>query len=560
MHRTLARTAPWGLVAAWLLSALPAPARAQFVAPPTPAAYALRNVTLVSAAGARRPGMDLVVRGDRIVALGPGLTVPPDAEVLAGDSLLVYPGIVDGWGAVTFAFPRDSVDRTLLRSWDPPRAVHGFLPHRRVFDVLAPTTEELAALRRKGVVAVAVHPVEGLMPGRGALLLLRGGPAAPGGAAPGAARLAIEPVLGPVLTFRGTRGFYPATGMAVPTFFRQAFLDATRAAQLAQATPRGAVPPPYDADHAVLQDVLAGRVPAFFVADDVEHIRHVLRFADAYRIRPILLGGAEAWQLAAELAQRDVPVLVSLDFPEPVRWKPDAKPDSAPLPAAVRERRDLEERYANAGRLAAAGVRVALTSGGKADIRAAARKAIEHGLREEDAVRAVTLAPAQLFGYDQLATVAEGAPATFIVTDGALFGERTKVRYTFVEGVLEPGDTASAAAADSAAATARDSIAGTWAFEAKAGAGDAIRGTMTLALTGTRLEGSVDMGELGTATIRSGSLAGNRIALNLAVTSGGQSLSIDLDGTVEGNTMSGTGTGPTGPFEWTATRTPEGAR
>lgn len=568
MQKTLARAAHRGLAAA-LLAVAAAPAAGQFVNPPPPAAYALRNVTVVAPDGARTTGLDLVVRGERIVALGRGLTVPPDADVLAGDTLLVYPGIVDAWGAVTFSFPRDSLDRSKLRSWDPPRSVHGFLPRRRVFDVLAPAADELVALRQKGVVAVAVHPTEGLMPGRGALLLLRAGdPAgalastgATGATGAAAARLAIEPVLGPVLTFRGTRGFYPATGMAVPGFFRQAFLDATRAAQVAQATPRGAVPPPFDADHAVLQEVLAGSVPAFFVADDVEHIRHVLRFADEYRIRPVVLGGAEAWQVAPELKRRDIPVLVSLDFPEPVRWKPDAKPDSAPLPAAVRERRDLEARYANAGRLAAAGVRVALTSGGKAetDIRAGVRKAIEHGLSEGDALRALTLTPARLFGYERLATVAQGAPATFVVTDGPLFEERTRVRYTFVEGVLEPGAEPDTASAAQSRDTAR-SVAGSWAFEAKASVGDAISGTMTLAQDGENVSGSAELGELGTAAIRSGTHSGRRITLTLSVTQGGQTLSIELNGTVEGDTMSGTGTGPTGSFEWTATRTPGGAR
>jgi imidazolonepropionase-like amidohydrolase len=556
MYASLARHARRAFALALLLAAASAPAHAQFVNPPRPAAYALRGVTVMSAHGVPAPGRDVIVRGERIVAIGTGLTIPPDALELQGDSLVIYPGIVDAWGAVKFAFPRDSVDRTQLRSWDPPRAVIGFAPHRLVLDVLTPDSTELSALRRKGVVAVAVQPTEGLMPGRGALLLLRDTVA-------GVAGLAIDPVLGPVATLRGTRGFYPSTGMAVPTFFRQALLDSERRSRIRQATPRGAVPPPFDADDAVLREVLAGRVPVFFVADDADEIRTVLRIADDFRIRPVLMGGAEAWQLAPELKRRDIPVLVSLDFPKPVRWKPDARKDSVQAPAAVREQRELEARYANAGRLAAAGVRVALTSGGKANIREAARQVIEHGMSERDALEAVTLTPARLFGFERLASIAENGPATFTVTDGPLFEKETKVRYTFVEGVLERAASAAndttkqGEKSDSAAAdVALDSIAGRWAFEAKANVGDVISGTMTLAQDGETITGSVELGELGTAPIRSGTFVDGRLSMTLSVTSGGQNLTIELSGRREGNTLAGTGTGPTGPFEWTATRTP----
>ncbi len=82
----------------------------------------------------------------------------------------------------------------------------------------------------------------------------------------------------------------------------------------------------------------------------------------------------------------------------------------------------------------------ALTSGGgEADIREGVRKAIEYGLSEDAALRAVTTAPAALLDVDHIAQVRAGMAATFIVTDGSLFGEDTKILYTFVEGELQEG-------------------------------------------------------------------------------------------------------------------------
>lgn len=556
------------LLVALAFAAAAPPLRAQFREVPAPAAYALRNVTLVSPAGARTAGVDVVVRGDRIEAIGRNLPIPADAELLGGDSLLVYPGLVDAWGQVKHAFPRDSVDRSRVRSWDPPRTAQGFTPHRQVLSVLDPAPTELADLRKKGVVALAVHPTDGLVPGRGTLLLLRREATSP-------AALAIQPTLAPVLTFRGARGFYPATGMAVPAFFRQTLLDAQRRSRLVQGTPNGGVPPAFDPDFAVLQEAMSAGT-LYFHADAAEQIRHVLRLADEFGFRPVLLGGAEAWQVAPELRRRDVPVVVSLDFPKPRRWKPAAKPgtpadstradtartdtarttSAAPAPAAVREQRELEAQYANAGKLAAAGVRIALASGGKADIREGARKAIEYGLSEEAALRAVTATPAQLFGVGRLAEPAAGQPATFIVTSGPLFDEKTRVAYTFVEGALErgaaPGTRSAAGAADNASAT------GTWSFEVRAGVGEAISGTMQLTQEGETLTGSVDLGEMGEAPISAGTLAGDRVNMTLSINAGGQQLSVQLTGTYDGEQMSGTGTSPMGPFEWSARRNPGG--
>src|SRR4029079_2406163 len=108
-------------------------------------------------------------------------------------------------------------------------------------------------------------------------------------------------------------------------------------------------------------------------------IRRVLDLSDRYKLKPVIVGGDEAWQGADLLKARNVPVLVSLDFPKAQYWKPEEKKDAGALDVAeLKEKKRLEEIYANAGKLAQAGVRFALTSGGgKADLREGARKAIE---------------------------------------------------------------------------------------------------------------------------------------------------------------------------------------
>ena len=254
--------------------------------------------------------------------------------------------------------------------------------------------------------------------------------------------LVAQAQLGPLMSFQGAPGVYPSALFAVIAFYRQMFEDAAQQAAHMRAFNRdpAAVPAPaWDADMEVVRQVMGGGVPVFFAADYGRDIQRALKLAEEYNFRPVIVGGDEAWKVADELAAAEVPVLVSLDFPEPNRWEPgdDNGDDQEELDAAtLREKQRIEDIYSNAGRLAQAGVRFALTSGGgRADILEGARKAIEYGLSEQDALRALTTTPASLFGVEYVARIRARGPATFVVTDAPLFDEEMEIRYAMSSNV-----------------------------------------------------------------------------------------------------------------------------
>lgn len=526
-HVPRVRGAVFALVAAALLP--PAAAQAQFTEPPPPAAYALRNVTLVRGDGATEAGQTVVVRGPRIEAIGRNAPIPADARVLDGDSLYVYPGLIDAAGTLKFAFPRDTTNRSQVRSWDPPRIVQGFMPSRRVLDHMTPTGADGAELRRKGVVAVAVHPPldEPLMSGRGAFILLR----------PNAGttqELVIQPTLAPLLALRGGRGVYPSTGMAVLTWYRQTFMDAQRQLQLA-ADASG--PAAWDADMAIVQELLRTQGRAYFVANSADEIRRVLALAGEFNLKPVIVGGAEAWKVAGELRTRNVPVLVNVDFADPERWKPTTDTvESALAPAAVREKRALEAAYANAAQLAGAGVTFALVSGGGTDLREGALKVIEYGLSEADALRALTITPAVLLDVPALARVQQGGSATFVVSDAPLLTKDARVLYTFVEGALERGAAQRSTANGDSAGDAANA-AGTWQVEFTSGDAPMREMTMQLSQDGTNVSGTMSSPQ-GDVSL-SGSISGSEMRLRGTFAAGGQSIPIEVVGTINGNDMTG---------------------
>lgn len=573
----LARLLPGLLVA--LAAASPAGLQAQHERPPPPAAYALENVTVVDAEGGRQEGVTLVVRGGLIETLRAGAPVPPGVRVLEGDSLLVYPGLVDAWGAAELEFPGPGGDdggrdREIL-PWDPPRTAQGFTPHRRVAEGLVATGEDLEESRRAGIVAQAVHPTEGLAPGRGAVILNRKGTEHP-------RNLIARAELGPTFTFDGARGSYPSTLFGVIAFHRQTFHDAARMALIQneyRQNPSGLTAPRWDPDHGVYQEVASGRTPVFFHADGAEDIRRVLGLADEFGFRPVIVGGGEAWKVADELRERSVPVLVSLDFPAPRDWEPEEgeeeeeamqeeqeeeqeeeeqeareQESQEPLePAAWREKERLENLYANAGRLAEAGVTFALTSGGgEADLREGARKAMEYGLSEEAALAALTSSPARLLGVPHVPRVEEGMSATFVVVDGPLFDEETDVTYTFVEGLLEEGG--SSGGGDPPAAD----LTGSWSMTMETDQGS-FELDLTLEQDGNELAGRAEGGPSGRLDVRNGNVSGSNVRFTFVIDAGGERLEISMNGIIEDpDHFSGTGSSDFGPMEFVAARTGEG--
>ncbi len=525
---------------------------AQFTEAPPPAAYALQDVTLVGADGVRHDGVTVVVRGGLIEAIGRGTPVPPDARVLAGDTLYVYPGLIDAHGNVAHELPRDSIDRRTVKAWAPTRAAQGFRPHRQIADYITARGSDGRALRRDGVVAVAVHPTDGLMPGQGALVLLRPDAAS-------SAELLLDPSLGPVFTLRGRRGFYPSTVMGTFAFYRQTFLDAARHTRIAQAADRdarGIGLPSFDRDYAALQAVVGGATPVWFIANTSGEIRQALALSQELDFRPVIVGGKEAWKVADELKRREVPVLVSVDFTKPEQWKPESEDSASTEAGVVRERREIENEYRNPGRLAAAGVRFALASGGgEANLREGARTAIRYGLDEAAALRALTTTPAALLDAPALARVEAGMPANLVVADGPLFEEDARVRYTFVAGQLEEAGAGGSSGGGGSSGEAV-SAAGTWSVDVESPQGTQ-SSTLTLTQDGSEVSGTMES-ELGSTPV-TGTVEGNTLSFTMTLQFGGQSMRLDFSGTIEGDSASGTATTPMGDLNWTARRTAPGA-
>jgi hypothetical protein len=272
-------------------------------------------------------------------------------------------------------------------------------------------------------------------------------------------------------------------------------------------------------------------------ADTEREIIRALDLTQEFNLRTIIAGGSESWKVADRLRESNVPVLLSLNFPKRTTADvPEADPET------LRLLRQRVEAPKTAGRLAAARVRFAFESGSMtsiSDFLANAAKAVENGLARDEALRAMTLRPAEILGVaDRLGSIEVGKIANLTVTRGDIFDKTARITHVFIDGrpvELKPAPQGAAAAA------ARGAMAsGTWTLKIKSEDGVEETATLTLQQDGERLSGSLQ-GDLGAIQISGGSVdAAGNMRFTARVTFGGQTTEATFTGTITGNEMRGT--------------------
>jgi hypothetical protein len=359
-------------------------------------------------------------------------------------------------------------------------------------------------------------------------------------------------------------GGYPQSLMGVFSSLRQMLLDAQqyqKAQEAYERAPRGKRRPELDRSLAALIPVLAGNLPVVMYADSQREIERALDLAREFKLRAIIAGGVEAATVAARLREQDVPVLLSLNFP---RRTTAAAPEADP--ETMRTLRGRVEAQKTAAKLATARVRFAFQSGGltnMADFRANVAKAIENGLSREDALRALTTRPAEIFGVaDRLGSIEVGKIANLTVTRGDIFDRTTRVTNVFIDGRpvdlprAAPAPSASPGAAPSGANTdeALPNFAGTWAIKVNINE-QTLPGTLVLRQEGGAIAGSLTT-QIGSSEFSGGIATGNAFHVTFGANIHGQPMDLTIDATIQGNDITGTVQSALGTATMTGSRQP----
>lgn len=505
--------------------------------------YAITNARIVTVSGPIIERGTIVIRDGLITAVGNNATAPVDARVIDGAGLTVYPGLIDSNTSLGIPAPAPSPARgggagagSQTPGISSPNSANpvGLQPEILAVDFIRPGGDQIEAARNAGITTALTAPREGIFIGQSALINLAGETPQ---------QMIVRSPVALHVGFTPLRiGAYPASLLGVFSALRQMMLDAQRlreANQIYERSPRGLRRPVQDKSLIALFPVLAREMPVVMYADTEREIRRALDLAQEFNLSAIIAGGSESWKVADRLREMNVPVLLSLNFPKRTTAEvPEADPDP------LRVLRLRVEAPKTAGRLAAARVRFAFQSGAMTsmtDFLSNAAKAVENGLARDEALRAMTLRPAEILGVaDRLGTIEVGKIANLTITRGDIFDKPARIAHVFIDG--RPVDLKPAAATPTAstASGAAAMASGTWTIRIKSEEGQEETATLSLQQEGTRLSGSLQ-GDTGPVQISAGSIdsAGN-LRFTAPVTFGGQTTEATFTGKITGNQMSGT--------------------
>ncbi|HEV7857329.1 MAG TPA: amidohydrolase family protein [Pyrinomonadaceae bacterium] len=523
--------------------------------------YAITNARIYTLNGPIIERGTIVIRNGLIKAVGASVNAPPDARVIDGAGLTIYPGLIDSYTSLGMPQPspsptgragaaaRAAQTSQTAPAFSAPNSSQppGLQPEVLAESLIQPGEAGIEAERNAGITSALTAPREGIFMGQSAFINLNGETTQ---------QMILRSPVAMHVAFTPLRtGSYPNSLMGVFAALRQMLLDAQRY-QTAQAVyeraPRGLRRPEQDRSLAALMPVINREMPVVMYANTEREIRRALDLAQEFNLRVIIAGGAESWKVAERLRQQDVPVLLSLNFPRRTTAQvPEADPD--PL-RVLRERVDAPK---TAGRLAAAHVNFAFQSGAMPNMTeflSNVSKAIDNGLARDEALRALTIRPAEILGVaNQLGTIEAGKIANLTVTRGDIFDRNARISQVFIDGrPVDLKPVTQTAGAGAGLAT------GTWTLNVNLGEGD-LNATLILQQEGDRLRGSLQ-GALGTAQISNASVSSSgEISFTAPVNIGGQTTEANFAGTITGNEMRGTmqivgrspgtftGTRPVGP-------------
>jgi imidazolonepropionase-like amidohydrolase len=398
---------------------------AQMTNTPLPT-YVIRNAHIVTVSGADIDNGSVVVSQGRIAAVGANVSAPAGAQEIDARGLTVYPGMIDlgtNMGLLEVPAVGATVDTQELGDLNPNISV--------VWSI-NPSSSHIAVTRVNGITSVLSMPSGGLISGQAAFINLEGSSPREMSVVPEAALVVNFPSIGGGGFFAAQQGI---TQDAVALRdrrveeLRRLLRDAEaygRAQDAYRNDPKSVPRPSPDLKLAALVPYVRGQRPVIFRAEREREIRAVVRFADEMKLKPIIIGGSDAWKVAQLLKERNVPVIL----------------DSV-LNLPLREDDAYDSLYENASKLQAAGVRFCISTGDSGahvrDLPFQAGMAAAYGLPKDEALKSVTLYPAQVLGVaSQMGSIEQGKIANLVIADGDLLEPRTNIKFLFIGGRQVP--------------------------------------------------------------------------------------------------------------------------
>lgn len=555
-HRIISNSKAGMLLALWCVSVSAFPQNIDELRPVSKT-YAITNINIVQAPGRMVSMGTLVIKDGLILSVGKNVPIPANAIIIKADSMYAYSGFIDGLSNVGVTKPKEESERPKDRS-NPPDNLAGITPQLDVRNFLDATDKGVQDLRAIGFTTAQVVPYGQMLPGNGAIILL-------GGASADEMVLVSNSSFYSQLT--GASRMYPGTTIGVMAKYRQLYRQAVLSLGYAgmYASNRSALErPTTDRVLQAFYPVIEGRQPVLFKSEKVLETQRVLTLKKDLGFSLIIGDLKEGWDIIGDIKASNAKVFLSLDLPEKIKEgkkdeKTDAVKSNVEKEALEKRKEEFIDKYtAQAASFQKAGLTFGFSalSAKTKDIHSNLRRMIEAGLTEDQALAALTTSPAQLLGLsDRMGSIDVGKMANIVISDKPYFSEKAKVRYVFVDGLPTKYEVKETEKGDP---NVKVDIGGNWSMKTETPQGDT-EGKVMFRKEGDRYVGTISGGRLpDEVALDVVELEGNKLHFAYTVTFGGQTMTVECNGTVEGGFFTGTASiGQFGSFPMEGTKNPK---
>jgi imidazolonepropionase-like amidohydrolase len=399
--------------------------------------YAFTNATIYTNYQTRLENATLLVRNGKVEAVGQKIVIPSGAILVNCTGQTIYPAFIDAYAA---NFGQPAAENTGSgQGWrGRPQPLSNKRGPYAWNEALKP--EVSAALTYKydpkaaeewlklGFATLSTHQADGISRGTAAVVNLSD---------EREHEAIVLPQSAHHLSFRKGRSAqsYPASLMGCIALLRQTYLDGRWYS--AEGKKSGEYNESLEAWNR------AQALPQVFEATDKLDVLRIARLGQEFGVNFVVKTAGDEYQRLTEIKATNQALIVPLNFPSGY----DVSDPYAAEQVSIRDLKHWELAPANLARLEAAGIPFAITTDGlkdKSQFWANLRKAIEHGLSETAALKALTEQPAQMLRCSaQAGSLEQGKFANFILTTGNIFSADTKILQTWVKGksnVFRPND------------------------------------------------------------------------------------------------------------------------
>lgn len=397
--------------------------------------FAIVGARVVPVAGPVIENGTVVIQGGKITAVGANAAVPAGAERIDGKGLSVYPGMIDGATGLGLMEIGQGASATVDIAETGTNNANA-----KAFLGVNPHSSHVNVTRVNGITTVMAAPAGGLIAGQGTIINLNGSTQADMAIVPEAALVINFPrvALGGGFGGGGFGGF--GGGQAIDfneairrrdqqiDDLKKLFVAAENYGRSMEAFAKDKTlsAPSTNLALEALVPYVRGQKPIAFPVERERDIKAVVRFVNEMKVKAIITGGQEAWKAADDLKRNNIPVIFTNIYNLPVR-------DDDPY----------DYLFEGPSKLQKAGVKFAVSTGDSGaenrDLPYHAGLASAYGLPKEEALKAVTIYPAEILGVaDKLGSLEIGKMANVVVTDGDMLDPRTNVKYVFIGGRMIP--------------------------------------------------------------------------------------------------------------------------